>query len=149
MLSIDLNTLSAKNGKAYIIKNGKPVGNYQIDQRPVTFDELDQLYSDYKHSVPNGKHYKYNYFKALQEDSLPLGDLINGHNRDAAKEALEITILTGILNGSLKWPNPQNWFWQSSKDKDFVLLRTWFMKGDELNICQTPLNKLFSPTDTS
>lgn len=129
MLTVDLNTQTVKRNKTILIQNGVPVGNYNIDTAPVTFDRLELLYEQYKHSVPNGVKYKCSYFKALCADDLTTDELTNGANRQTAKEQLELTLIAGILNGSLVWPDDTKWFWQSEKDKDFVLLRDWFKKG--------------------
>lgn len=123
---IDLNTKSVKRGKTYLIKNGKPISNFKIRTSPVTFSEIEDLYETYKYSVPDGTRSKRPYFYALGPDQIPTIKMINGANRQKAKEDLELTLLMGILNKSLKWPNQKQWFWQSEKDKDLILLREWF-----------------------
>lgn len=137
MITIDLDNLTAYNGKKLIVKNGKPVNNYAVSAKQISFTELEELYAEYKRSVPNGKLYKHNYFKALNAKELNLSDMINGQNRDKAKENLEMSLLTGILNGSLIWPDKNHWFWQSEKDRDFILFRKWFEKGDIVK-CSIP-----------
>ena len=91
----------------------------------ISFELLETLYTIYKHSVPNGIKYKKTYFKALTYDELSTEDLILGANRQTSKENLEIAIISGVLNGSLVWPDETKWFWQSENDKDFILLRKW------------------------
>lgn len=123
---IDLKTKSVKRGKTYLIKNGKPISNFKIRTSPVTFSEIEDLYEIYKYSVPDGTRNKRPYFYALGPEQIPTIKMINGANRQKAKEDLELTLLMGILNKSLKWPNQEQWFWQSEKDKDLILLREWF-----------------------
>ena len=126
MKIIDLKTKTMKENGKFLIKNGIPQNGYTLDKTKVTWEELEKAYEEYKHSVPNGVKYHYKYFKALEETELTTEDLITGANRGKAKEKLEWMLLTGILNGSLAWPDEKKWFWQSAKDKDFVLLKSWF-----------------------
>lgn len=133
MLTIDLKNRTAVRDNIVLIKNGTAVGNYVIDPTPVTFEQLENLYAQYKHSVPNGIRYKFSYFKALSADELKDTDLIAGSNRTKAKEMLEMTLLSGILNGSLRWPDENHWFWQSETDSDFVILKEWFGGNDHDN----------------
>lgn len=131
MLYIDLDTHTLKKGRTVLILNGIPQNGYKIDPSPVTLEYIEKLYEAFKYSVPNGVRYKKNYFMALPEEKLSAEELIIGENRSAAKEALELTLLTGILNGSLMWPKGNTqWFMQPApeRDKDFVLLRRWFVR---------------------
>lgn len=131
MLYIDLDTHTLKKGRTILILNGVPQNGYKIDPSPVTLEYIEQLYEAFKYSLPNGVKYKKNYFMALPEEKLSAEELIIGKNRSAAKEELELTLLTGILNGSLIWPEENTqWFMQPAleRDKDFVLLRRWFIK---------------------
>ena len=127
MITINLETKSMKNGKTILIDNGIPVNGYVLSTDTITIEQLEKLYHVYKYSVPDGIRYKKNYFKALTAEQLTTIDLINGANRQKSKEELEIALLTGILNKSLTWPDDKLWFWQSKTDKDFVILKTWFM----------------------
>ena len=131
MLYIDLDTHTLKKGRTVLILNGIPQNGYKIDPSPVSLEYIEKLYEAFKYSVPNGVRYKKNYFMALPEEKLSAEELIIGENRSAAKEALELTLLTGILNGSLIWPEGNTqWFIQPApeRDKDFVLLRRWFVR---------------------
>lgn len=133
MLIINLNTQSAVlNGKD-IIKNGKATNSYHIRQNPVTITELEKLYDRYKHSIPDNIHYKYIYFNALPYNKLNAADMIKGINRRKSKEELELALLEGILNGSLVWHDETKWFWQSENDKDFILLKQWFLPERSYN----------------
>lgn len=127
MLTINLETKTLKDKNKILIDNGIPVNGYVISSEPITFEQLEELYHIYKHSVPNTIKYKKQYFKALDSNQLDTKDLITGANRQIAKENLELAILIGVLNGSLIWPNENQWFWQSEKDKDFVLLKKWIV----------------------
>lgn len=127
MLTINLETKTLKDKNKTLIDNGIPVNGYIISSEPITFEQLEELYHIYKHSVPNTIKYKKQYFKALDSNQLDTKDLITGANRQIAKENLELAILIGVLNGSLIWPNENQWFWQSEKDKDFVLLKKWIV----------------------
>lgn len=142
-MNINLETRTVIDGKKTLIKNGNPVGDFTIPTDVITIEQIEQLYTEYKTSVPNGVRYKKNYFRALPADKLPTQNLISGANRQKAKDMLEFTLLVGILNGSLVWPDDTKWFWQSEKDKDLILLRDWFIperKNDEreyqLSECQ-------------
>ena len=127
MLTINLyEKTMIKNGIS-LIEKGIPKNGYNIPNDNITFTQLEQLYQKYKHSIPDKKKYKYNYFKTMSCDELKISDITVGVKRQKAKEDLELSILTGILNKSLKWPDSKKWFWQSEKDKDFILLRTWFL----------------------
>lgn len=127
MLIIDLESKTLKENGKCLIKEGIPQNNYQISQKPITWEQLEKLYEEYKYSMPNGVKYKKMYFKALEFEDLDTSHLVNGENRTKAKEKLELTLLTGILNKSLTWPDHKKWFWQSIKDKDFILLKKWFI----------------------
>ena len=52
---------------------------------------------------------------------------MSGIPRDEARERLELAILTGSLNGSLKWEDDKKWFWQSKADPDFIILKNWII----------------------
>ena len=128
MLTIDIKQQNVFDNGVALILNGKLKSPFKIWNVTVTFDMLEKLYNDYKFSIPNNISYKYNYFKAISADDISVTNLINGKNRTAAKESLELTFLMGVLNGSLKWPDNKKWFWQSDSDKDFVILKDWVIK---------------------
>ena len=132
MITVNLSTMTVKRNKTVLISNGVASNGYVISNDPVSFEQLEELYEVYKHSVPNGVRYGNSYFKALSANELKTSDLIAGANRQKAKEELEMALVTGILNGSLVWPDDNKWFWQSERDSDFILLRDWFKKGKEL-----------------
>ena len=125
MLIVDLNSKSAKKDGKDLIINGIPQGDYEISQIPISFADIEVLYKAYKYSVPDGIHLQKTFFRALPEEKLSDMDMIAGENRQAAREKLEMAVLEGGLNGSLKWPDPKKWFWQSEKDPDLVILKKW------------------------
>ena len=76
-------------------------------------------------SVPDRIKLQRVFFRALPEDQHTDEDLITGEPRQAARERLEMAVLEGSLNGSLKWPDSKKWFWQSKKDPDLIILQKW------------------------
>ncbi len=125
MLSVNLNTKTVKRNGKTIVENGVPQNGYKISETPISFEDIDTLYAAYKHSVPNGMRRQRKFFRALPESELSTEDLITGENRQKAKERLEMAVLEGSLNGSLKWPDDTKWFWQSEKDPDLIILKKW------------------------
>ena len=117
------------NGK-YIIHNGEYEGSLglRLDDECKCLSTIETLHQRYKHSIPSERSMSKTrqYFKALQECDLSDDDMLFGQHRDEAQIALELYILCQIILG-FKW-NTQtmgNWFWQSSKDKDLVILKDW------------------------
>lgn len=108
------------------------MNGYEISQEPISFEMLEQLYENYKHSVPGDVYTTKPYFRALSYDELSSHDLVYGVNRQTAKEKLEMAVITGVLNKSLLWTDDKKWFWQSERDKDFVILKKWIVpkRGD-------------------
>jgi len=125
-MEINFQTLSAFDGKRMLIDHGKPVNGWSIPSNPVSMEDIERLYAEYKYSVPNGIKYKRPYFKALPANQIPTEKLIHGANRQKAKDDLELTFLYGIINKTLVYPDYSKWFWQSQNDKDLVILRSWF-----------------------
>lgn len=127
---IDFQSRNLKLNGKYIIEDGKYEGelgvpNYNENE---LLANVENLYHRYKHSVPSerseGKSQLY--FIALPERSLSDDDMLYGERRDKTQIELELFILCQILGG-LKWiPEKMGrWFWQSSVDKDLVILRNW------------------------
>ena len=125
MFTINLETQTVKNNTITLIANGKPLNGFIIPDTIVTIELLETLYHRYNHSIPDGIRNRYDYFKALPYSKLKPIDLITSENRQTAKYNLEMTLLIGVLNGSFKWPDNNQWFWQSKTDPDFVILRKW------------------------
>lgn len=132
MQTINLTTRSMSIDNKKIIDHGIIIdkNSYQLRPTPVTIEEIENLYTDYKNSIPDDIKYRYNYFKALPIDKLSVENIIKAKNRQETKERLEKTILDGILNHSLTWSDPKKWFWCSEKDPDLVILRKWITGGD-------------------
>lgn len=118
------------NGKK-VIDNGKYEGELGIPQLTLgsALEQIEYLYDQYKHSVPSERSERKHrqYFKALSEEDLDDDDMRFGLLRDETQVSLELSVLCFILNGSLVWDEQSmgKWFWQSSKDKDLVILRQW------------------------
>lgn len=91
-------------------------------------DTIDVLYLAYKHSVPSERsesHRRY-YFKALPEKELSDEDMMYGEQRECARCELELFVLFAIRSGNLKWHEQWGrWFYQSPRDKDLIILRSW------------------------
>jgi hypothetical protein len=91
-----------------------------IDQ-PITTERLEELYDIYKHSIPSERTmHKVARFKALPESELSDDDMLYGVSREQAEKELE-----KALKGFAMPEDAGTWFWQSPKDKDLVVLRSW------------------------
>lgn len=117
------------NGKL-IIQDGKYEGELGVLYcgEDEFFANVEELYRIYKHSIPSerSESNQRRYFMALPEKSLSDDAMLFGERRDKAQIELELYVLCQIING-IKW-NPETmgrWFWQSSEDKDLVILRNW------------------------
>lgn len=127
MITINFKTKSMKEDGRYLIKDG--VASIPIRDAPVTVDELNTLYREYKSSQPSegSSKFRHPYFRALSPNEMTDEELLLGQDRQTAKEALETAVLMGALNGSLRslFATDRQWFWQSDEDNDFVILRSW------------------------
>ena len=126
---IDLCNKTIKvNGKC-LIESGEVVCNqfkdFEFDELINETLDLDDLYSQYKYSMPNEKEDRRHYFKALSASELTDAQLVCGMPRYEARIQLEAYILLASLVGILKWVNPNYFYWQSVKDKDFIILRKY------------------------
>lgn len=98
-----------------------------IEDEPLEI--INELYHNYKFSLPTEKSEskRKKYFKSLPFDKLTDEQLVTGENRDLAQAKLEGFILLTILSNQFVWSeNMGNWFYQSPKDKDLILLKEWF-----------------------
>lgn len=127
---VDFRTRSLKLDGKYIIQAAEYEGELGIPPcgEDGFFPHVEELYRRYKHSVPSlrseGKSRLY--FKALPEKELSDEAMLYGEHREKAQIELELYILCQILQG-FRW-SPETmgkWFWQSKKDKDLVILRSW------------------------
>lgn len=132
---VDYRHRSLKIDEEYIIRDGKFEGGLGI--KPCSVEEflanMEELYRRYKHSVPSERSESKSrqYFRALPEKDLDDDDMLYGEPRDVAQIALELYLLGNIILG-LGWnaETMGNWFWQSKKDKDLVILREWVEPQD-------------------
>lgn len=85
---------------------------------------LEELYQQYKYSVPSSKTCK-SYFKALLVDRLTDYQLAIGMPRYKAQALLEGYILLAGMAGLLRIEFTHKWYWQSKIDTDFVILKEW------------------------
>lgn len=117
------------NGK-YLIEDGKYEGELGVAlcSKDEFFTNLEERYYCYKHSVPSERSQSKVrlYFTALPEKSLCDDAMLFGERRDKAQIELELYLLCQILGG-LIWNTETmgKWFWQSQKDKDLVILKSW------------------------
>lgn len=112
--------------------NGKLADLSEVNVLPVSddilFSTLEGLYVDYKFSAPSERSESHRkcYFKALPEVSLPNSAMLYGERREVARCRLELYVLLMIVSGQLTWHSEWgSWFWQSSIDRDLVILRKW------------------------
>ena len=90
-------------------------------QLPVCAETLEQLYDIYKHSIPSEKTmHRTSRFKALPESELSDDDMLYGVPREQAERDLK-----KALRGFAIPEDAGSWFWQSKRDKDLVVLRSW------------------------
>lgn len=125
--SVDFKKRNLKVGNEYVVKNGEYEGNIGLPQC-FSFELLEKYYWQYKHSIPSERSdaKRKVYFKALKEKDLEDEDMLYGERREYAQAVLELYVLINIINGGLVWKEEWGkWFWQSSNDKDLVLLREW------------------------
>ena len=129
--SINFEKRNLKVGKDWLIKDGETeTGNIICASRPVApvLEHIESLYSNYKYSCPSERsdNNRKCYFKALSADELTDAQMVYGENREVARARLEGFILCMILKGELVWRDEWGtYFWQSKRDKDLVLLRSW------------------------
>ena len=131
-IHVNLCNKSLKVGRKVIINNGE-VQQYEIISGgdKYVFDslikdklDLDELYEQYKTSVPSERDNGRYYFKALNASELTDAQLVMGMPRFEARIRLEAYVLLASMVGIIKWNNPKHWYW-TGKDKDFVILRKY------------------------
>ncbi len=127
---VDFRYRSLTLNSKYIIQDGRYEGELGMPLcvEDEFFANMEELYYRYKHSVPSERSESKSrrYFKALPEKSLADEAMLYGERRDKAQIELELYVLCQILGG-LEWDAETmgKWFWQSQKDKDLVILRSW------------------------
>ena len=128
--SVDFRSRSLRLNGRSVIREGNYEGSLGVE--PCTekefLSQIEERYLRYKHSVPSERSASRsrNYFLALPEKDLDDEDMLYGERRDKAQIELELYILCKLLNG-FRWnaETMGKWFWQSTRDKDLVLLRQW------------------------
>jgi hypothetical protein len=127
-IHIDLCNKTLKVGKQKIIENGQVVKNKIFDNEfTELIDEtldIDELYAQYKVSIPSERDCRKHYFKALSASEMTDAQMVLGIPRLEARVKLEAYILLASMAGRLKWCNPNHWYWMG-KDKDFIVLRKY------------------------
>ena len=112
--------------------NGKLIDlsdcNFPPLRDEVIIKQIEELYDNYKHSVPSerSESHRRHYFKALPEKELSDEDMMYGERREVARCKLELYVVLCLFEGQLTWHDEWGtWFWQSDKDKDLIILRDW------------------------
>ena len=89
-----------------------------------TWDWIEFLYQEFKHSAPSENSNKRSYFKALSVDELTDEELAYNIDRDFGQCLIEGYILLGSLQGWIHWEFGNHWFWQGNDD-DLIIIRNW------------------------
>lgn len=150
-IMLDLKSRSIRSRKRLILQNGIIVRpavylengeklelNGLIDFSGDPYAEIERLYAQFKHSVPN-RHVRLNkgYFKALSSDSLTMQELTDNMPRPQARLELEGFILLASAAGLIPWHVPEHFFWQSANDPDCIVYREWIMGKEEDAVCRS------------
>lgn len=131
---INFKNQALKIGKKFIISDGL----YDEGRTLYTDSKLEMsdvlsyiktLYENYKYSLPSERSdsKRRQYFKALPVNKLTDKQMATNEHREVARAKLEGFILCMIINGSFVWNEKEmgKWFYQSDKDPDLVILRSW------------------------
>ena len=121
--SVSLEDSSLRVGKHWLIQNGKYDGELIEDSGEDVLKHIEELYREYKYSVPHQNSKRSRYFKALKSDCLTMTQLAYGKQREMAQAALEGYVLCMKILGKIQFFD--GWFWQSKADKDLVILKKW------------------------
>jgi hypothetical protein len=132
---INFKNRSIKIGKKFIITDGiydkeRELINCYCDDVVETLSKVEKLYKDYKYSLPSERSdsKRRKYFKALPIEEIPDDKLLIAKRRETMQAALEGFILCAVITDQLKWDEEimgGKWFYQSEKDPDLVILRSW------------------------
>lgn len=131
-IHIDLVNKTIKVGKQVVLEN-KELKQHKIKMGDDIYEfedlineklNIDDLYKQYKYSVPSERDGGKHYFKALSANELSDAQLVIGMNRLEARVRLEAYIALAAVKGIEVWPNEKHWYWQG-KDKDFVILKQY------------------------
>ena len=135
---VDFEKRTMKVGRDFLIKNGVYDSSRELFgalyDHPyslhVVMHIIRQLYRNYKYSLPSERSdsKRKKYFKALTIEELTDEQLMRTERRELAQAALEGYILCAIVSNHLVWDEDimkGKWFYQSEKDPDLVILRSW------------------------
>lgn len=131
-IHIDLTEKTINVGKQIVLENGQlkqhkiKVGDmvYEFEDLIETKLNIEDLYKQYKYSVPSERDGGKCYFKALVANELTDAELVLGMPRLEAKVRLEAYLALSVVKGIEAWPNGKHWYWQGN-DKDFVILKQY------------------------
>lgn len=114
----ELRAVTGSNGESRVVTGSNGETDVQL---PVCADTIERLYDIYKHSIPSEKTMgRVPRFKALPESELTDDDMLYGVPREEAERQLE-----RALKGFAMPDTAGSWFWQSEKDRDLVVLKSW------------------------
>lgn len=134
MIDFETKTL-VKNGKI-LIQNGQAINGHVLSDKTIALSDIESLYADYETSFPDKP--LTSMFYAKPESELKLSEMVYNKTRSETQELLEQTLLEGILNKSLVYPNPEQWFWQSKIHENLILPRWLFTEECHRKIAYQP-----------
>lgn len=112
-------------------KNNVPLDNINVNisSSEDMLSTIHKLFERYKYSVPSerseGKRRRY--FKALKLSEIEYDDFMFGEGRDTAQIKLELYVLLSSIYHKDFWEEifKEQFFYQSDKDKDLIILKDW------------------------
>ena len=112
-------------------KNNVPLDNINVNisSSEDMLSTIHKLFERYKYSVPSerseGKRRRY--FKALKLSEIEYDDFMFGEGRDTAQIKLELYVLLSSIYYKNFWEEifKEQFFYQSDKDKDLIILKDW------------------------
>lgn len=124
--SIDLAKRTLSIDKKRVKLKDQNLGINRIDEMPRILTIINELYSDFRTSVPSetADSNQGRYFRALDIESLTDEQLAHGENRQIARFRLEFFILCQLIYGTFIWDDELlggTWFYQSQIDKSLVI----------------------------
>ena len=130
---INFKNQSLKIGKKFIVSDGLYDDNsilYTTAELEMSdiMAYIEMLYENYKYSLPSERSdsSRRQYFKALPIDKLTDKQMATGERREVARAKLEGFILCMIVDDFFVWEEEMGkWFWQSKRDPDLVILKSW------------------------
>ena len=131
-IHIDLCNKTIKVGRQIIVENGQVRQNkiivgsdsYEFDGLIENELDINELYAQYKVSLPSERDRGRHYFKALSVNELTDTQMVTSLPRLEARIRLESYILLASASRILKWEDDSKWFWQGN-DKDFIILKRY------------------------